>query len=217
MFTGLVKEIGIVKAIKPNREGKEFIIEARKLISDIEIDDSVAVNGACQTATKIEGNCFHMQTVHVSLDKTTLDTFQVGDEVNLELALTLQDRLGGHMVQGHVNDQGKVVKIKNEGKNYLLSIKVSNNQMKYIVQEGSITLDGTSLTVAHLDVENCILTASIIPHTWDNTILRNRKVGDKINIEVDVLAKYVENLLFHQGNNKQTSNITEQWLRSKGY
>ena len=89
--------------------------------------------------------------------------------------------------------------------------------MKYIVQEGSITLDGTSLTVAHLDIEKSILTVSIIPHTWENTILRNKKVGDKINIEVDVLAKYVENLLFHQGSHKKTSNISEQWLRSKGY
>jgi len=217
MFTGLVEEIGIVKSIIPNKEGKELVFESQELISEIKIDDSVSINGACQTATKISGNTFTVQAVHVTLDKTTLGTLKVGDEVNMELALRLSDRLGGHLVQGHVNDIGVIRKIEQTGENYLTSVQVSENQMKYIVQEGSITIDGISLTVAKLDKSTRTATVSIIPHTWKNTVLRNRKVGSKVNIEVDIIGKYVENLLFHNEQHKKSSNITEEWLRSKGF
>ncbi len=217
MFTGLVQEIGIVKSIIPNREGKQLVIKAKDVLSEIAFDDSISINGACQTATKIDVDSFTVQAVHVTLEKTTLGQLKIGDEINMELALRLSDRLGGHMVQGHINDISLIKKIDQTGENYLLSVQVSKNQMKYIVQEGSITLDGISLTVAKLDKKNCLVTVSIIPHTWKNTILRNRKVGSAINIEVDIIGKYVENLLFHREEHKNSSSITEGWLSSKGF
>jgi riboflavin synthase len=218
MFTGLIKEIGIVKSVRPNQEGVELIVESKVLLPEIGIDDSVAINGACQTATKIGDNCFHVQTVHVSLEKTTLGSLRSGDEVNLELALRLQDRLGGHMVQGHVNDIAKIINIDSRGENYLVKLKVSASQMKYIVKEGSITIDGISLTVCDVDLEGSAFMVSIIPHTWNNTVLRNRKSGSAVNIEVDILGKYVENLLFHKGNHTtSTTSISEEWMRSKGF
>ena len=218
MFTGLIKEIGIVKAIYPNQEGMELIVQSKILLPEIEVDDSVAINGACQTATKINDNCFHVQTVHVSLEKTTLGNLKSGDEVNLELALRMKDRLGGHMVQGHVNDVAKIIRIDSKGENYQVKIKVSNEQMKYIVKEGSITIDGISLTVSDVDRGGSAFNVSIIPHTWKNTVLRNRTVGSSINIEVDILGKYVENLLFYKGNHtNSTSSLSEDWIRSQGF
>lgn len=218
MFTGLIKEIGIVKAIYPNQEGMELIIQSKILLPEIEVDDSVAINGACQTATRINDNSFHVQTVHVSLEKTTLGNLKSGDEVNLELALRMKDRLGGHMVQGHVNDVAKIIRIDSKGENYQVKIKVNNEQMKYIVKEGSITIDGISLTVSDVDREGSAFNVSIIPHTWKNTILRNRTVGSSINIEVDILGKYVENLLFYKGNHtNSTSSLSEDWIRSQGF
>jgi len=218
MFTGLVKEVGKIRSIIPNQEGLEIVVESKELISSIAIDDSISINGACQTAIKIGADCFHVQTVQVSLDKTTLGKLKSGDEVNLELALQLKDRLGGHLVQGHVNDVATLVSIDSKGNNYLVKGRVSFEQMKYIVKEGSITIDGISLTVADTNRESNTFTVSIIPHTWLNTVLRNRKVGSQVNIEVDILGKYVENLLFYQGNHKKTeSKLSAEWLNSKGF
>ncbi|WP_127715447.1 riboflavin synthase [Halobacteriovorax sp. HLS] len=218
MFTGLVKEIGIIKAVYPNQEGVEIVVQSKVLLPEIGIDDSVAINGACQTAVKIKDNCFHVQTVHVSLEKTTLGSLKSGDEVNLELALQLKDRLGGHLVQGHVNDVAKIIRIDSKGENYQVKLKVSPQQMKYIVKEGSITIDGISLTVSDVDKEGSAFMVSIIPHTWSNTVLRNRTVGSAVNIEVDILGKYVENLLFYKQNHTNSSpTLTEEWIRSKGF
>jgi riboflavin synthase len=217
MFTGLVEEVGIVKSITPNKEGKEFTFESKTLISEIKIDDSISINGACQTAVKVSCNSFSVQAVHITLEKTTLGNLQVGEEVNMELAMRLSDRLGGHLVQGHVNDVGVIKKINQTGENYLVTVLVSSDQMKYIVQEGSITLDGISLTVAKLDKIQNLLTVSIIPHTWNNTVLKNRQIGTTLNVEVDIIGKYVENLLFHKGEHKKTSKITSEWLQSKGF
>lgn len=218
MFTGLVKEIGKVRRISKNAEGKILEIESVELLPEIGIDDSVAINGACQTAVLLSEDTFTVQAVHTTLEKTTLGHLKVGDEVNMELALKVSDRLGGHMVQGHVNDVGNIVNIRNNGKNYLVTLRVSSTQMKYIVKEGSITIDGISLTVADVFPADCSFQVSIIPHTWDHTVLRNRKVGSFVNIEVDILGKYIENLLFYgkKAINAQ-SHMTEAWIRDKGF
>jgi riboflavin synthase len=199
MFTGLVKEIGKVKRVSSNAEGKILEIESKELLPEIGVDDSVSINGACQTAIEVGSNSFVVQAVHTTLQKTTLDLLKVGDEVNMELALRASDRLGGHIVQGHVNDMGYIADIRNLGKNYLVTIKISSKQMKYIVKEGSVTIDGISLTVADVFAADNSFQVSIIPHTWDHTVLRNRHVGSSVNIEVDILGKYIENLLFHNG------------------
>lgn len=214
MFTGLVKEIGKVARITSNTEGAEITISSKVLLPEIEIDDSVAVNGVCQTATKIGQDSFTVQAVHTSLEKTTLGKLVVGDEVNMELALRVSDRLGGHIVQGHVNCIAPIVEIKSMGNNYLVTLSIPEEQLRYVVQEGSITIDGISLTVAYLKGNRA--TVSIIPHTFENTILRNKNVGDYVNIEVDVLAKYIERLL-NKSEKNSSSGLTEDWLRSKGF
>jgi len=196
MFTGLIKDIGVIKKITPNQEGKIFEIETKALASEIAIDDSVATNGVCLTATKIEGNVFTVQAVHVTLEKTTLGKLSVGSKVNLELALRAMDRLGGHFVQGHVNGLAKLTHIKKLGNNYEISFSPDKSLFKYMIQEGSIAIDGISLTIARLTDND--FTVSIIPHTFENTILHSKKIGDSVNIEVDMMAKYLERLLKYE-------------------
>lgn len=219
MFTGLIKELGSVSSIENNSEGKKLTFKSDILVDDMGIDDSVAINGACQTVISKTSNTFTVQAVHTTLEKTTLGNLKVGQVVNMELALQLSDRLGGHLVQGHVNGMGTISDIKNYGENYVMSFRVPESLMKYIVKEGSITLHGTSLTVSELWREKCVAQVSIIPHTWHHTVFHNMGVGDSLNIEVDILAKYVENLLLYGKNSEQDNKsvITEDWLRSKGF
>jgi riboflavin synthase len=212
MFTGLVKELGKIVKITPNNEGKEFTIASKSLINEIGIDDSVAVNGCCQTVVAYDQETFTVQAVHVTLEKTTFSNLKTGDEVNLELALRLSDRLGGHLVQGHVNGVGSLQSVTRKGKNYVLRIRGPENLSKYIVKEGSIAIEGISLTVADKKAND--FEVSIIPHTWENTILRNRKVGDGLNLEIDILAKYVESIL---GGASDKKDLSLDWIRSKGY
>ncbi len=214
MFTGLVKEMGQLVSSTVTAEGKRLKIKAPKLISEIAIDDSVSVNGVCQTAVKIDGDCFEMIAVHTTLEKTTLGRLKQGDNVNLELALRASDRLGGHIVQGHVNGTATLEHVENFGENYNLKFKIDTSLRKYIIAEGSIAIDGISLTVSAIG--ETWFAVTIIPHTWNNTVLGQRKVGSEVNIEVDVLAKYLENLVKY--NTQPTpSKISESWLRERGF
>lgn len=208
MFTGLIQEVGTIKSIVTNTEGKEFVIEAPGLIKDIAIDDSVATNGCCLTATKISGNTFKVQAIHVTLEKTSIGYLKQGDKVNLELSLRPNDRMGGHMVQGHVNALGKIKNIEKTGANWEIQVQFPENLRKYMILEGSICLDGISLTIARLESNN--LTVAIIPHTLEKTTLGTKKIGDFLNIEVDMVAKYIENFLrFDQDKTKK-----EEWARN---
>ena len=211
MFTGLIKEIGTIKSVTPNSEGKEFIIEAPKLIHEINIDDSVATNGVCLTATDIQSKAFKVQAVHVTLEKTNIGKLKTGDKVNLELALRPMDRLGGHFVQGHVNGTGNLKSIVQKGKNYELTFTTRPELFKYMIPEGSIALDGISLTLARLT--NSEFTVSIIPHTYVSTILHTKKIGDSVNIEVDMMAKYLEN--FMRFSKKESNFNLEQWYKEQ--
>lgn len=193
MFTGLIQEVGTIKAIKTNAEGKELIIHAPKLIKDIKIDDSVATNGVCLTATKIEGDSFKVQAIHMTLKKTSIGKLVVDSPLNLELSLRPNDRLGGHMVSGHVNDLGVIKAIAKKGQNWEITIGFNPEIRKYMIQEGSVALDGISLTIAELRKNE--LKVAIIPHTLENTNLSSKKIGDVINIEVDMVAKYIENFI----------------------
>ncbi len=193
MFTGLIKDIGTIVSVKSNSEGKEFVIKAPNLYKDIQIDDSVSTNGVCLTATEIKGEMFKIQAVHVTLEKTNIGKLKQGDKVNLELALRPMDRLGGHFVQGHVNGVGAIKSVNQRGKNWEITIDSPKELFRYIISEGSIAVDGISLTVARLRERE--FTVSIIPHTYENTILHTKKIGDSVNIEVDMMAKYLENFL----------------------
>lgn len=218
MFTGLVKEIGKIKSIQSNAEGKVLEVSCTDLINDIAIDDSVAINGVCQTAVAVGKNFFKVQAVHATLEKTSFNEFKVGDEVNLELALRPMDRLGGHFVQGHVNGVTTISSIENKGRNYLVTIKTPPSLNRYLMDEGSITVDGISLTV-YKKLEGAFQ-VSIIPHTWDHTILRNKRSGSTVNLEVDVLAKYVENLLMHSGSesgSQKNIKFSREWFSERGF
>jgi riboflavin synthase len=207
MFTGLIQELGIIQSITSNAEGKEFVIRAPNLIKEISIDDSVATNGVCLTATKIEGDTFRVQAIHMTLEKTSVGFLKSGDKVNLELSLRPQDRLGGHFVQGHVNALGKIVKIAKIGNNWEVEISFPIELRKYMISEGSICLDGISLTIARLT--DSTLTVAIIPHTLEKTSLSCKKVEDVVNIEVDMLAKYIENFLRFNKDSK-----SEEWAKN---
>ncbi len=209
MFTGLIKDIGIIKGISSNTEGKEFVIESNALIDEISIDDSVATNGVCLTATKIEGNAFKCQAIHVTLQKTNLGSLKVNDKVNLELALKASDRLGGHIVQGHVNGTGKILNITKTGKNIDISFSTQNHLHKYIIKEGSIAIDGTSLTIAHI-IDNKF-TVSLIPHTYENTIFHTKSVNDTVNIEVDIMAKYLEHFTKFENKRASFEQTLKEW------
>lgn len=207
MFTGLIKDIGIIQNIQQNAEGKKFLIKTKKLIADIAVDDSISTNGVCLTATNVENDCFTTQAVHVTLKKTNLGQLKIGDPVNLELALRASDRLGGHIVQGHVNGTGKCQTIKSLGGNYEIQFSADVSLFKYMIPEGSICLDGISLTIAN--IRGSTFTVSIIPHTYENTILHRKKVGDSVNIEVDMMAKYLENFVKFENSENKLLNLLE--------
>ncbi len=195
MFTGLIKDLGKIVKMEKNTEGVFFEIET-KLAAEIKTDDSVAVNGVCLTATSVTSKTFSMQAVHVTIEKTSLRLLEVGSFVNLEMALRFSDRLGGHIVQGHVNGVGEFIRSSNIGENFELWFKIPNEFKKYIIKEGSIALDGISLTVADVKFEDASeIMVTIIPHTWHHTQLHTKKIGDVINIEVDMMAKYLENFM----------------------
>ena len=195
MFTGLIAELGAVTGIHKGESSAIFTIEAPQLISEIALGDSVAVNGVCLTATSISGTAFTADVMVQTLSLTSLSQIAVGSPVNLELAAQLNARMGGHMVQGHVDGVATVVGLTPGDKWAQLDITVPAHLSKYIVNQGSICLDGVSLTVGEIDDATNVVTVWLIPETLERTNLSSKKPGDFINVEVDVLAKYVERLL----------------------
>ena len=195
MFTGLIGELGSIIAIEKGESSAVFTINAPKLIGEIAVGDSVAVNGVCLTATAISGTTFTADVMIQTLSLTSLGQLSVASTVNLELAAQLNSRLGGHMVQGHVDGVAKVVGLTPGDKWAQFDITVPAHLAKYIVNQGSICLDGVSLTVGGIDDSNNVVTVWLIPETLENTNLSSKNAGDLVNVEVDVLAKYVERLL----------------------
>ena len=211
MFTGIIEEIGIIKSIKPQGSGKQFRISAKKILDDLEVDQSVSVNGVCLTAVNVEKNCFYADAVGETLARTTLKDIPTNAPVNLERALRLQDRLGGHLVQGHVDGIGRIKNINPESGGIIIKIDIPESLSDYTIQKGSISIDGVSLTIA--DKSKNIVTVAVIPHTLNHTILQYYKNGDNINIEVDFFAKYIEQFMKKSSETK----ITTQWLKQEGF
>ena len=202
MFTGLIAELGRITAVEKGESSAVFTIAAPSLISQIALGDSVAVNGVCLTATSITGDAFTADVMVQTLAVTSLSQLSVGSPVNLELAALLNTRMGGHMVQGHVDGIATVVGLTPGEKWAQFEITVPEKLAKYIVNQGSICLDGVSLTVGEINDSNNVVTVWLIPETLERTNLSTKKSGDLINVEVDVLAKYVERLLAKGGNNE---------------
>ncbi|MFR1671952.1 MAG: riboflavin synthase [Candidatus Gastranaerophilaceae bacterium] len=196
MFTGIVEEIGLIKSF----DGKKLVVECSKVLEGTQIGDSIAIDGCCQTVVSMDSNTFAANVSGETLKITK--GFKTGERVNLERALTPATRMGGHIVQGHVDCVGK----------YLGDMEFEVQDSKYIVYKGSITVNGVSLTVSKL--EGNLFGIAVIPHTLENTNLKDLRVGDKINIETDILGRYVEKFLSTQNN---VSKINENFLKENGF
>lgn len=195
MFTGLISHLGTVKSIELQGDSAKLVIQSPQLISEIKIGDSVAVNGVCLTVTEFDAQSFAVDVMVQTLNLTSTGKLKQSDLVNLELATKSSDRLGGHIVQGHVDGVAQVVAIAQEPKWQRMDIKLPRALMKYVVAQGSITVEGVSLTVGQLADDADQVTVWLIPETIAKTNLSAKKVGDPLNIEVDILAKYVERLI----------------------
>ncbi|MCD6441625.1 MAG: riboflavin synthase [Candidatus Marinimicrobia bacterium] len=212
MFTGLIEEIGKVERIHSNPEGKLFEISSKKVIEDLDIGDSIAMDGVCLSVVFLGGNRFTAQAVPETLERSTLKYFKAGTMVNLERALAANGRFGGHFVQGHVDGIGRLTNIRHTGKSAVISVQVPGDLSRYIVLKGSLALNGISLTVAGIDGNN--ITVSVIPISLTDTNLSRKKVGDYLNIEVDILAKYIKKLVTNRDSDES---INEDRVKQWGY
>lgn len=194
MFTGIVEEVGTVREVIPNATGAHLGIEARLILEDARIGDSIAVNGCCLTVVELGEGCFLVDAVEETLRRTCLGIVRSGDRVNLERAVRASDRLGGHIMQGHVDGIGTLVeRTRQADGSELVRVAAAADVLRYVVYKGSIAVDGISLTVAGLERDS--FSIAVIPHTQAVTTLGVREVGSQVNLEVDVIAKYVERLL----------------------
>jgi riboflavin synthase len=214
MFTGIIEEIGKIQETQPIAGGVSLKIEAKKILEDISVNDSICIDGVCLTATKIVEDGFWVDAVGATLEKTTFAGVKSSTAVNLERSVRLNDRLGGHLVQGHVNGIGTITELNKIGENYLLKIYTPDELEKYLIKEGSIAINGISLTIADLIKNQVVI--SVIPHTWQNTTLQLKHLNHKVNVEIDILAKYVEKLLAKRDTEKKID-ISENWLKELGY
>lgn len=190
MFTGIIEEIGHVASIKRGAKSVVLTIKAKEVMEGTKLGDSIAVNGVCLTVTSLTGTGFMADVMHESMERSSLSKLKIGDAVNLERAMLAGGRFGGHIVSGHIDGMGKIEKIRQDDNAYWYKISTSSEILNCIVMKGSITIDGISLTVAGLD--DTSFSVSIIPHTRANTILANRKVGDLVNLENDIVGKYIQ-------------------------
>ena len=188
MFTGLIEELGVISSISQT----DIWIESSIVMDDLGVKDSISVNGACLTVVNIEENLFKVNVVPETLRRTDLGDLSVGDKVNLERSAQLGGRLGGHIVQGHVDGTAQITAYVKEGSAWLIDFEISKNLSRYIVEKGFVCVDGASLTVVNCD-ENTF-TIALIPYTRDNTVLRYKGVGNSVNIETDIIGKYIEKL-----------------------
>lgn len=193
MFTGIVEELGVVKSIEKQNDALRITVEGPLVVSDIKRGDSIAVSGTCLTAVEHDNGSFTADVMLETLKRTSLDGIKVGDQVNLERAMTAATRFGGHVVQGHVDGVGEIISREPSENWEWLRIRIPAELMKYVVLKGSITIDGVSLTVNEIG-ENFI-GLSLIPETLEKTTLGNKAIGAKVNIEADVMAKHIERLL----------------------
>ncbi|CAN2188076.1 RibC Riboflavin synthase alpha chain [Candidatus Nanopelagicaceae bacterium] len=195
MFTGLISELGRIKSIERGESSAVFTVSAPHSVAGLSIGDSIAVNGTCLTATSLTADSFTADVMVQTLSLTSLGQLEVGSQVNLELAARVDMRMGGHIVQGHVDGVATMVAMTPGEKWAQFDVKIPTHLSKYIVDQGSIALDGISLTVGKIDDATDTVTVWLIPETLEKTNLSSKKPGDLINVEVDVLAKYVERLI----------------------
>lgn len=214
MFTGLVEEIGLVKSVNMGNSSGTITIEADKVLNGSSVGDSIAVNGVCLTATAIQGNTFTADVMAETFRRSSLGSLNAKSHVNLERAMAADGRFGGHIVSGHIDGTGVIKDILPEENAIWYTVNAKSEVLKYIVEKGSIAIDGISLTVAYVD-ETCFK-VSIIPHTKSETILQYKKPGDIVNLECDIIGKYVEKLMGY-GRKEEKSNVTLEFLTKCGF
>lgn len=228
MFTGIIEEIGSIKHMQNNSKSKTITIIGNKVLEDVHLGDSIAVNGVCLTVTKFGKNEFSVDIMNETLNRSSLGKLSLGSKVNLERAMSIEMRFGGHIVSGHIDGMGNIIDIKKDDNAIWYKIKASPQVLKYIVEKGSIALDGISLTVAKVDKDD--FSVSIILHTLSMTTLEGKNIGDIVNIENDCIGKYVEKMLLfndeivenysHKFKNKLNnvkSNIDIDFLLKNGF
>lgn len=215
MFTGIIEEIGKVQGIIKSTKSAKIIINASKVLEDVNLGDSISTNGVCLTVTEFSANRFTVDVMAETMRKSNLDQLTIGEEVNLERALRVGDRLGGHIVSGHIDGTGIITNYEKEDNAIWVTIKAEAEVLRYIVQKGSITIDGISLTVAYIDDK--VFKVSIIPHTKEVTTLLKKKVGDIVNLECDMVGKYIEKLIMTKEDTKDKQKIDLDFLRINGF
>ena len=196
MFTGIIEELGVLKKITNTKSGKEFTIQTGIVTEDLQIGDSLAVNGVCLTAVEIKKKSVKLELVEETLNRSNLGDLEVNSKVNLERALTLSTRLGGHLLHGHIETTGVIIDKQDLGDSSYLIVEISPEWHRYCIEKGSIALDGISLTIA--DIEENFISVALIPQTLKMTTLGFKNIGDTLNVETDVIAKYIENLLYFE-------------------
>lgn len=215
MFTGLIEEIGVLNAIVKGAKSARLTIGANKVLKGIKHGDSISTNGVCLTVVSFSDKSFTVDVMPETMRRSNLGSLMPGSRVNLERALRLGDRLGGHMVSGHIDGVGQIKAIEEEDNATWVTIEADQKLLKYIIEKGSIAVDGTSLTVAYADKE--IFKVSIIPLTRDETTLLSKKIGEEVNLECDMVGKYIERLAMFCSDSNIQSKIDMDFLRENGF
>lgn len=210
MFTGIIEEIGKVKSIRRGSRSVVLEIDAKKVIEDTKVGDSIATNGVCLTVTALGGSGFSADVMPETMNRTNLGNLKPGDRVNLERALCLNSRLGGHMVAGHIDGPGRIVGKTQDENAIWFTVSASSAILRYIVEKGSVAIDGVSLTVASVDETG--FKVSVIPHTQEETTLTAKNGGDVVNLENDMIVKYVERLM-----KKEEKGLSLEFLQANGF
>jgi riboflavin synthase len=215
MFTGIIEHLGTVEALKTNAQGGRLTIHAPTVAKHLAVSNSIAVDGCCLTVVALENERFSADLSSETLRKTSIGEWKLGTRVNLEQPLTAGKEFGGHLVLGHVDTVGRVVRLDPEGENWWYGVEVPESFARYIVPQGSISIDGISLTVARWNGR--VAEIAIIPFTHEHTNIRGKKIGDAVNLEGDILGKYVERYLEARNGAKPSSNLTIEQLVSQGF
>ena len=210
MFTGLVEEVGKITKIDKKPDGIKISVECKEILNGVKLGDSIAVNGVCLTVISIGKSHLDFEVSKETLQRSNFKSLKINDHVNLERSLTLSSRLGGHIVQGHVDTTGEIISIINLGNHTNLKVRFPSEYDYLVIEKGSIAIDGISLTINYINQD--VIDLNIIPHTWENTNLKFRKVGDIVNIEFDILGKYVAKILkLDMRKEDKLKNLLENW------
>jgi riboflavin synthase len=214
MFTGIIEAVGKIEARSQEKGEWRLKFSTGDLdLSDVKIGDSIAVSGCCLTVVEKQATAFLADVSNETMRCTSLGTLEIGSAVNLEKAMLATDRFGGHIVSGHVDGVGHLIKVENEGQSIKMTFKIPSNLSKYVAAKGSICVDGTSLTVN--EANDDYFAVNLIPHTQDETVSGSYQIGDSVNLEVDIIARYLERM--NEGLNKKAHEITKGYLKENGF